>query len=61
MLPRFDTGHWSRYSLGAESTLEYHDYVDRPAEDRSRKRTADPIWTDTLGALPALRDASRPS
>ena len=27
MLPRFDTGHWSRYSLGGESTLHYQDYV----------------------------------
>src|SRR5262249_53942981 len=27
MLPRFDTGHWSLYSLGAESSLHYQDYV----------------------------------
>lgn len=27
MLPRFDTGYWSRYSLGRESPLSYHRYV----------------------------------
>ena len=28
LLPRFDTGSWSRYSLGGRSaTLEYHEYV----------------------------------
>jgi hypothetical protein len=28
LLPRFDTGYWSLYSLnGAESPLDYHDYV----------------------------------
>jgi D-glucuronyl C5-epimerase-like protein len=28
LLPRFDTGSWSRYSLsGADATLEYHEYV----------------------------------
>jgi hypothetical protein len=27
MLPAFDTGHWSRYSLHAESDLHYQDYV----------------------------------
>src|SRR5262245_43507652 len=26
MLPRFDTGHWSRYSLGQESDVHYHDF-----------------------------------
>jgi len=47
MLPRFDTGHWSRYSLGTDAPLEYHDYVVdllklvRPLND-------DPIWTDML-------------
>jgi hypothetical protein len=47
MLPRYDTGHWSLYSLGVDSTLEYHDYVIdllklvRPLSD-------DPVWTDVL-------------
>ena len=47
MLPRFDTGHWSRYSLGAESTLGYHDFVIDLL--KTLKRTSDdPVWTDAL-------------
>jgi hypothetical protein len=44
LLPKFDTGYWSLYSLrGDESPLDYHDYVI----DLLRKlanRTGDPVW-----------------
>ena len=45
MLHRFDTGHWSRYSLGTESTLEYHDYVIDLMTTLG-KTTGDQAWTD---------------
>src|SRR5262245_7078530 len=45
MLPRFDTGHWSRYSLGADSTLHYQDYVIDLLKALG-KRTSDTGWTD---------------
>jgi hypothetical protein len=42
LLPRFDTGYWSLYSLGgAEAPLEYHEYVVRLLTMLS-KRTQDP-------------------
>ena len=47
MLPRFDTGHWSRYSIGADSTLEYHDFVVDLLNPR-RPPSDDPVWTDAL-------------
>jgi D-glucuronyl C5-epimerase C-terminus len=44
LLPKFDTGYWSLYSLhGGESPLDYHDYVI----DLLRKletRTGEPVW-----------------
>jgi D-glucuronyl C5-epimerase-like protein len=45
MLPRFDTGHWSRYSLGIESDLHYQDYVIGLLKSLA-KRTGDPAWQD---------------
>jgi hypothetical protein len=45
MLPRFDTGHWSRYSLGIESDLHYQDYVISLLKTLA-KRTGDPTWQD---------------
>ena len=53
MLPRFDTGHWSRYSLGAaapgeDSTLEYHDYVVELLRTLKRTDGDDPVWDETL-------------
>ena len=45
LLPRFDTGHWSRYSLGAESTLHYQTYVIDLLTTLA-KRTGDTAWTD---------------
>ncbi|HWH54615.1 MAG TPA: D-glucuronyl C5-epimerase family protein [Gaiellaceae bacterium] len=45
LLPRFDTGAWSLYSLGgAEATLEYHKYVVRLLTMLS-KRSQDPTLT----------------
>jgi hypothetical protein len=42
LLPRFDTGYWSLYSLGGvEAPLEYHQYVVRLLTMLS-KRTQDP-------------------
>jgi hypothetical protein len=47
LLPRFDTGYWSLYSLrGDESQLEYHDYVISLLR-RLATRTADSSWRQT--------------
>jgi hypothetical protein len=44
LFPRFDTGAWSRYSLGgAESPLNYHVYVVGLLR-RIAAATADPLW-----------------
>jgi hypothetical protein len=45
MLPDFDTGHWSRYSLGEESDLHYQDFVIGLLKTLAT-RTGDPFWTD---------------
>jgi len=45
MLPRFDTGHWSRYSLGVESSLGYQDFVISLLKTLA-KRTSDTAWSD---------------
>jgi hypothetical protein len=45
MLPRFDTGHWSRYSLGVESSLHYQDFVISLLKTLA-KRTGDTTWSD---------------
>ncbi len=45
MLPRFDTGHWSRYSLGSESSLHYQGFVIDLLKTLG-KRTGDTAWTD---------------
>jgi len=45
MLPRFDTGHWSRYSLGVESSLHYQDFVIGLLKALA-KRTGDTTWSD---------------
>lgn len=44
LLPRFDTGYWSLYSLrGDESPLDYHDYVIGLLR-KLATRTADTAW-----------------
>ena len=45
MLPRFDTGHWSRYSLGVASDLHYQDVVIGLLKTLAT-RTGDPAWMD---------------
>jgi hypothetical protein len=46
LLPRFDTGFWSLYSLsGDESPLGYHDYVIQLLK-RLAVRTGDQSWRD---------------
>ena len=45
MLPAFDTGHWSRYSLDSESDLHYQDYVIELLKQLG-KRTGDPSWQE---------------
>ena len=46
LLPRFDTGFWSLYSLGGgESPLSYHDYVVQLLR-RLAARTGDTTWSD---------------
>jgi hypothetical protein len=47
LLPRFDTGYWSRYSLrGDDSPLHYHDYVIALLR-KLAARTGDAAWSDT--------------
>ena len=46
LLPRFDTGYWSLYSLGGnESSLSYQDYVVTLLR-RLAARTGDSTWSD---------------
>jgi hypothetical protein len=47
LLPRFDTGYWSRYSLhGDDSPLHYHDYVIALLR-KLAARTGDTGWSET--------------
>ncbi len=47
LLPRFDTGYWSLYSLhGDESPLDYHDYVIGLLR-KLATRTGDSAWSET--------------
>jgi hypothetical protein len=46
MLPRFDTGHWTRYALGVDSSLSYQNYVITLLQVLAT-RTGDPFWGDT--------------
>lgn len=46
LLPKFDTGYWSLYSLGGEeSPLGYHDYVVQLL-NKLAARTGDTTWSD---------------
>jgi D-glucuronyl C5-epimerase-like protein len=46
LLPQFDTGYWSLYSLkGGEAPLSYHDYVVQLLR-RLAARTGDATWSD---------------
>jgi hypothetical protein len=56
LLPRFDTGAWSLYALGAnESTLDYHRYVISLLK-RIGARNKDPFWTDYGNRFAAYED-----
>jgi len=67
MLPRFDTGYWSLYSLGGvEAPLDYHQYVVRLLGILS-KRTLDPTLTtyaqrfgDDLREPPVVKEGAAP-
>jgi D-glucuronyl C5-epimerase C-terminus len=67
MLPRFDTGAWSLYSLGgAEAPLDYHKYVVRLLTMLT-KRTQDPTlasyaqrFSDDLREPPVVREGAAP-
>jgi D-glucuronyl C5-epimerase-like protein len=50
MLPRFDTGYWSRYSLGSQSDLNHQDYVVSLLKMLGA-RTEDPVWTDMAAKI----------
>jgi hypothetical protein len=45
LLPRFDTGYWSSYSLENESSLTYHRYVVSLLR-RLARDTGDPVWSE---------------
>jgi D-glucuronyl C5-epimerase-like protein len=46
MIPRFDTGYWTHYSLGYESPLRYHLYVIQILR-RLALRTGEEFWRTT--------------
>lgn len=47
LLPKFDTGYWSLYSLrGDDSPLDYHDYVIGLLR-KLATRTGEAVWRDT--------------
>jgi D-glucuronyl C5-epimerase-like protein len=51
LLPRFDTGYWSLYSLrGDESPLDYHDYVIALLR-KLATRTGDTGWSEAADRL----------
>jgi hypothetical protein len=67
LLPRFDTGYWSLYSLhGDDSPLDYHDYVITLLR-KLAVRTGDASWRETADRFhayesqpPVLRVGSLP-
>jgi hypothetical protein len=46
LLPRFDTGAWSLYALGSESSLDYQRYVVSLLK-RLATTTGEPIWRES--------------
>ena len=46
MIPRFDTGYWTHYSLGREAPLRYHVYVIQILR-RLALRTGEEFWRTT--------------
>jgi hypothetical protein len=58
LLPRFDTGYWSWYSLENESSLSYQRYVVSLLH-RLGRETGEPIWAETAERL-ALYETQPP-
>ncbi len=53
LLPRFDTGYWSLYSLhGDDSPLDYHDYVITLLR-KLGERTGETSWSETADRFQA--------
>ncbi|HSP70924.1 MAG TPA: D-glucuronyl C5-epimerase family protein [Gaiellaceae bacterium] len=53
MLPKFDTGYWTRYSLGgAEETRDYHDYVIFLL-GRLKTQTQSSFWSEAAARFKA--------
>jgi D-glucuronyl C5-epimerase C-terminus len=47
LLPRFDTGYWSLYSLGGnESPFSYHDYVVQLLKKLATRNPSEATWRD---------------
>jgi hypothetical protein len=64
-VPRYDTGHWSLYSLGGESDLSYHELVTTFLTNLC-KRTGEATFCDTatrftdyLGEPPSVTQSTR--
>ncbi len=56
LLPKFDTGYWSLYSLdGNESPLSYHDYVVSLLK-RLATRTGSTTWSDFATRFQSYED-----
>jgi hypothetical protein len=51
-VPRYDTGHWSLYSLERESDLGYHELVTTFLKNLC-KRTSEPVYCDTAARFDA--------
>jgi peptidoglycan hydrolase-like protein with peptidoglycan-binding domain len=61
LLPRFDTGCWSRYSLdGAFASLHYHTYHVSLLRKLARS-TGDPVWTDAASRWGSYLQAGQPA
>jgi peptidoglycan hydrolase-like protein with peptidoglycan-binding domain len=61
LLPRFDTGCWSRYSLdGAFASLHYHTYHVSLLRQLARS-TGDPAWTDAASHWGSYLGAGEPA
>jgi hypothetical protein len=68
LLPRFDTGYWSLYSLGGgESPLEYHVYVVSLLKKLAQRNPTDPAWAEAAARFqlyltepPVLRAGAPP-
>ncbi len=54
-LHEFDTGYWTRYSLGRESPLAYHVYVVEML-GRLARRTGQPYWQEMHDRFDAYTD-----